>query len=272
MSTGIANAVASIVMRQIVAVGAGVKRKLQNLHARIAGFFQQLFNAGGHQSEVFCDNRHVAQALLHSLEELHLRAVKPLAVNSIFCSVGNRIELIKGSEVVDSGNVKHFGSAFNSSDPPVKACFLQIDPVIQGVAPKLTCFGEKIRRTSCHANRLQFVVQPEHLGICPGIGAVHRYINRHITKQQNAVVIGILFQFFPLLEEKELNEFPEHHVLIQIVEVVIDGIGISVLDQMIGPFCPGLVLEQLFHCHIQGIVCQPAIFVTHKVPVFLLIS
>ena len=174
--------------------------------------------------------------------------------------------------MVDPCYVEHFCCAFNASDPPVKTCFLKIDPVIQRVAPELTRLGEIIRRTSCDADGLSLVVEPEYVRISPCIGTVHSNVDRHIAEELYAVVVCILLKLSPLLIEQELYEFPEHYIFIEVIQVVSDGIGVSVFDQMIGPFGPRLVVKQLFNCHIERIVREPTILIAHEIPVFLLIS
>ena len=268
VGAGVDDVVIGIKMGQIDALAAVVERELEHLHAGVARSLEELGHAGGDQAEVFGDDRHVAQTRPDGVEQIHARAFQPIADDGVLGRIRDGIIFVKAAEVVDAGHVVELGSRRDAVDPPLVAGGLEVLPVIQRVAPQLAGRGEIVRRAARHADGMALLVQPEHLGVGPGVRAVHGDINRNVAKELDAQGIDVAAELLPLLIEQILKEFVEADVLVQIAAVGADGIGVAQADALILPLGPGAHAEGLLHRHIQRVVFQPgAVFADEVVEI-----
>ena len=261
------NRVLHVIVRQIVAGLAGVKGKLEHLHARIAGFCQKRFCRGGDVAEVLCDDRDITEFFLYSIEEIAAGSLDNFAVLGGLVAVGNLIVLCKSVEVVESDHIIELKVAGKALDPPVIAVLFEFFPVIDGVAPELTGRGEGIRRASRHDGGNEILVETEDIRVRPGRRTVHGHIEGDVADDLDALLRRIGVEFFPLAVKLELEEAVEIDIVGEFLRRKGQG---SLLAQALAfvPVCPGFSFIFFLQGHIQGIVKKPVVL---SLQVFLIL-
>ena len=119
MGAGVGNTVHRVVVGQIVAGAAGIagiKGKLQHLHAGKAAVPYQLPHGIAHVAKVFRNDIPFAQCLLHSAEKLNAGAFLPVTVCSGLAAVGNGEILVKTAEVVDAHYIVQLKAVLKAGD------------------------------------------------------------------------------------------------------------------------------------------------------------
>ena len=79
-------------------------------------------------------------------------------------------------------------------------------PVIQRVAPQLPVRGEIVGRHAGNGFGVAVTVDFQDFPVRPGVRAVERNIDRHVTEQLNTLLMGVGAQHFPLVVEQELQD------------------------------------------------------------------
>ena len=199
------------------------------------------------------------------MEQVHARAGQPVAEDGVLCRIGDGVVLVKAAEVVDARDVVELGGRGDAVDPPLVAGGLQVLPVVEGVAPELAGGGEVVRRAAGDAHGAALLVQPEDLGIGPGVRAVHGDVDRDVAKELDAKGVDVAAELLPLLVEEVLQELVEAHVLVQFLAVVADALGVAQADALVLPLGPGAHAEGLLDRHVERIVLQPAAVFAHEV-------
>ena len=138
-------------------------------------------------------------------------------------------------------------------------CLFVVIPVIQRIAPKLSCSREIIRRNSGNNGRIAILFKLEQLTVCPYICTVKCNKDRDIADDLNAIYMCIIANCVPLTEEDELN-----------VLVVFDGISQTLtpcsfnllirVTQIIFPLQPACTAVCILTCHEKRIIIQPILF------------
>ena len=264
MRTGVHYAIVGVFVGQIVVFFAAVKGKFEHLHARIAGLLHQLGHVGSQGAQVLRDDLKLAALLFHLAEELDARTLDPFAVDGVFSRIRNGVVARKRAEVVDTGDVIKLGRSLDALKPPLVVGLLEIIPVVERIAPELTGSREIIRRTACHRDGIAVVIELEDLGICPGVGAVHSDINRHIAQDLDAQTVDIGAERLPLLIKLELQELPKNDLVAQLILVAFQSVLLAHFD-VLGPLCPGRHVVVILHCHKQGVVFEPFAVLVHKI-------
>ena len=173
-------------------------------------------------------------------------------------AVGNGEVFIHAAEMVDSDSIVQPEALIQAGDPPLVSGLLVVIPLIQGVAPDLTVCGEGIGRTAGDGSGLVVLIQLEQVRMGPHIGRIQRNINGNITDDLDALVIGIILQLQPLLEELELQILLEFNIKVQLLPVVIQGIA-PVQTDILRPLGPADTAEEILQGHEQGIVLKPPV-------------
>ena len=259
VGTGVNHTVIVVVMGQVIVCAADIsliKSKLQYLHVGIAAVTDQLANTLGQQTQVFGNDTLLAQGVTQGVEQIHAGTLLPVAVLGAVRACGNGEVLIEATEVVNADHIIELVAVPHSGDPPVVARGFVVIPTVEGVAPNLAVGAEAIGRTACDLGGHVHLVQLEHLGLCPDIGAVGRHINGHIAYDLDVLIVGVFLQLAPLLVELKLQVFLELHLEVQLFPVVVQGKAIVHAD-IIGPLSPAGAAEEFLHRHKQGIVIQP---------------
>ena len=111
---------------------------------------------------------------------------------------------------------------------------------------------------------MALLVQPEHLGVGPGVGAVHRHVDRNVAKQLDAQRIDVAAELVPLLVEQVLQELVEADLVVQLLAVPGHGLGLVQADAFILPLGPRAVAELLLDGHVQRVVLHPGAVLLDK--------
>ena len=173
--------------------------------------------------------------------------------------------------MINTYHIIHLIGSPQTSHPPLIAGLLMIIPAIERIAPKLTSSRECIRRTASYCIRLIIHVKLEKLRICPNIGAVSRNINWNIANNLNALIIGILLQIIPLLEELKLHILLELYIKVKLLIVVHHSVAVTKLD-ILCPFSPVLTAKSCLNSHKQSIIIEPPVIFIHEIPELLIFS
>ena len=116
--------------------------------------------------------------------------------------------------------------------------------------------GEKVRWTTGYGDRCTQIIQLEQFRICPGIGTVKSHINRNISHNGNALLIGIFLQRFPLFCKIVLLEYVIPDIIFILLPVLCQRFWFAQFD-VFRPFVPGFALKPILQSHKQGIVFHP---------------
>ena len=137
MGSCVYHTVSVIFVSKIITVLTGVKGKLQYLHARVPAVAQKLIYRLCEKSQIFGNDIPLSQLFFHGVEQIHTGTLFPMAVLCRLISIGDRIILVKSSEMVDPHNIKEFEAVGDPAHPPSVVHSLVIIPAVQGIAPEL---------------------------------------------------------------------------------------------------------------------------------------
>ena len=256
VGAGVDDLVATQVVRQEDVLGIVQEGQLQHGHAGQAGVGQQLAQAVGLKPQVLGHQRQLAQRLFQGVEERHARAGRPFALACRGAGGRDSPVGVETAEVVDAHDVGQGQAAFDARDPPGVALFGVLGPAVQRVAPALAIHGEVVGRDAGHVRGPEILAQVEELGIGPGVGAVQRHEDGHVTHDADVVGVGVGADGLPLLLGHPLHEAPEQVVVAVVLADVLQG-GRLALGVVGRPFLPGLALVEAVQHHEQGVVVQP---------------
>ena len=116
-----------------------------------------------------------------AVEQSHTRCILPAAVDGGLFAVGNCPVAGKAPEVVDAHQVEQDQARADPVTPPAEIIVDHRLPVEERIAPKLTGLAEIIGRYTTYCDGFFLFVELEQSGVGPGIGTVHRYIDRNIS-------------------------------------------------------------------------------------------
>ena len=245
-----------IIVREIIALLAGVKGELKDFHSREARILYQLADRRCDVAEILRNDMNIAELLLYLPEEAHAGALDPFAVLRGLLAVRDLVILIERAEMIDAEYITELKAAPDPADPPLVMCLFQIFPVIDRIAPELTVRGKCIRRASGDLRRHIFLVEEEHFRVRPGVRAVDSGVERNIPDDLHAFFIRIAVKLFPLLLELILLEGEE----LDHVEMLRGGFDQSIRisgAEIFVPLRPGLPAVCKLDCHIQAVIVQP---------------
>ena len=256
MCAGIADAVAAIGVRQVVAGFPRIKGELKHLHAGESAAFEQKPHFVGQEAEILRDDLEAGERLLQPIHKVCARAENPFTVARGRRIRGNTPIGGKPAEVVDAHTVKQGAGGAHAAHPPRVTGLLHIVPIIDRVAPKLTVRGEIVRRNTRDAARMALVVELELLRCAPDIGGIKRNIDRQIADDLDLPLVCVGAELRPLLVEEALQVLIESHVL---AEAFPRGGKRPFLAhaQFIRPVFPGDAAVFVLERHEQRIIVQP---------------
>ena len=237
-----------MVVRKIGSLCSAVESKVNNLHARISGTLNKLYYRRSKITKILSYHIHLSQHFLHPCKESIARTLFPFAYYSIFSAVRNGIIGIKTSEMVYSYSIIKLKSPGHTLHPPLVAGLLMIIPVIERVAPKLTCSRKGIRRTACNRYRGKIFIKLEKFRICPGIRRVKGHIDRHISDYLYSLFIGIFFKLLPLYIKHPLNKNVKFYLISQFLFVLFKCLRLTKSESFL-PLTPGYSVLRILYSH-----------------------
>ena len=93
--------------------------------------------------------------------------------------------------MVQAIDVKSCQAGSQSFKPPTVTLFFKRLPGIHGESPQLACFGEIVRRHSCHHRGVSIGIEFEKFGMRPDIGAFMGYEQGNIADQLDSFGVAI---------------------------------------------------------------------------------
>ena len=111
--------------------------------------------------------------------------------------------------MVDAHNVKKLSAVADPVQPELIVLLLHVVPVVDGIAPSLSCLAEIVRRNACYEDGTSVRVQKEIVLSSPHIHRVHAHVEGHIPHDTDTVFVGRFFHLHPLAEEHILKEHLE---------------------------------------------------------------
>ena len=254
-------------MGPVVVCAAHVRRvngELQHLHIGISAVPHQCADAIGHESQILGNDADVPQVTADGIEQLHAGSLLPMPASGGFCVRGDGEIFVKAPEMVNAHHVVELEAVPHPADPPGKVRAAVEIPVVQGISPDLTVLGECIRRTARNGGGGVVLVQLEQLRVRPDVRPVGRNVNGDVPHDLDVLAVGVGFQAAPLLVEFELHVLLELYVEVQLPVVMLQSKA-PVHPDILRPGAEGLVVEEDFQRHEQGVVVQPPAVVPDEV-------
>ena len=142
-------------------------------------------------------------------------------------------------------------------------------PVIERVAPQLSCSRERIRRTPCHSGRVVVLIELKEFRRSPCICTVERDVDRDISDDLDALRIGICVELLPLSVKLILLETIEINLFGKLLPCLRKSSLISVAQRSF-PLFPAHTVIPVFDRHIKGIILKPVIIFVYKASKFFI--
>ena len=257
MRAGVADAVGRVVVGPVVGVVAGVKGKLNDLHAGETRVGEQLGDLGRHVAQVLGDELELGEGLLERADQPHAGAGDPTAVLGRGLPRGHRPVALEAAEVVHADHVVQAPRACQATLPPGETVLLHRLVVVERVAPQLAVGREGVGRAAGDAHGQVLLVQLEAPGVGPDVGGVERHVDRQVADDADAAVVGVRAQGLPLAEEEVLDVGEEPDVILELGRVARDGLRAVHADALIGPVGPGDHAKVALDGHEERVVVEP---------------
>ena len=162
--------------------------------------------------------------------------------------------------MVDADDVIELLRAADAADPPSEAVLCHGLVIVERVAPELPVLAEAVGRDTGDLGGHIVLVKLEHLGFCPHVGGIHRYIDGKIADDADAERVDVRLERLPLAEEEKLNVGEELYILAQLGAVALDDLAaLAAADVLVVPLRPRLHAEVALERHEERIVRQPAL-------------
>ena len=213
MRAGVADAVARIAMRQIVARLTRIEGKLEHLHTREARILLQADDLLGQEAKILGNQAQLREGLLERTDEVVAGAFDPMAVPCSRLAIGHCPVALQTAEVVDTDHVKQARGGADTLLPPCVAVLTHPIPVIERISPELAVLREIIRRAAGHTGRRSGLVELEQRRIRPDIAGIIGHIDRQVTDDLDPLLVDIASQTLPLLIEQILQVGKEPAIL-----------------------------------------------------------
>ncbi len=207
MGAGVHHGVAGVVMWQVRIRWVAVESELEHFHPWRADLFPHFLYLWGDESQVFHDHGHVAECLLHFLEEINARAFDPAAFLRRWHPCGYLPVRIEPPEVIQADDIHHPEDSLEPRYPPGVAVPRHRVPAVEWISPKLTGFAVQIWGNPGDHRRAQLIIQEEEVWVRPCVGAVVGDEDRDVADDLHATLACVPPQGAPLVEEDELDEF-----------------------------------------------------------------
>src|SRR6185503_2726765 len=130
----------NIIMRQVAILRVTGKCVLKDAHPRKTESVAKLLDFARHHAEVLGNDGQSAQRAFNRAEKFTARHVYPLTFLGCLVTAGHFPRSDKPAKMIDADDISQLKCLPKSPDPPAKAVTLHCVPVVDRVAPELTCF------------------------------------------------------------------------------------------------------------------------------------
>ena len=231
-----------------------IESELQDLHTGEIRVGEQFPHVLGDEAQILGDDPSPGEFLTHTAEQFQTGRAFPFSVAGRALSVGDGVIAGKTAEVVDTYQIVDGEILLHPIQPPAKAVFLHLFPVVDGIAPQLTVGGESVGGTSRHHGGIVIFIQQELLRRTPYVHAVVSHVDGHIADDQNTLFVGVVAHGTPLLHKGVLDPFPE---------AALAGKGVHLRACFVDVFVarlpggPGAIAVVDLQSHKQRIIIEP---------------
>ena len=256
VGAGVDDAVPGVGVGQIIARLPAVKRKLHDLHARVAAGCQHRLDFRGQIAQILGDDAAFAQGFVQGVDEGAVGAFDPLAACRRLVGSRDGVVALKAAEMVDANHIVDRGGVLHPAFPPCKALGLMAGPVVERVAPELAIGCKGIRRAAGHLRQVYLAVGLEQFRPGPQVAGIGADVDGDVAHQQDALAVGVVLQRVPLGVEEELDRL---EVADRLGQPLLRGRESRRLPgaQIVRPVAEtGLMLLGL-DCHKEGVIVQP---------------
>ena len=199
---------------QILLLREGIERvfsvridgKHQHLHALQAVVLLQYKHLRAQVAQILRHQADAGKLLKQGVDHLIARRFDPFALHRRGAGGRDLPEGIEGPEMIDTDDVEQLIAVADPVHPELIAVFLQVVPVIDGVAPPLSGGAEIIRRHAGDEDRPSVRIQQEIVPAAPYVHGVHAHIEGHVSHDADARVVRGLLHLHPLGIEQVLEE------------------------------------------------------------------
>ena len=153
MSARIDHDVLVIVVRQIDIFRVTTKSELQDAHAGKSKVITQLFHVRSNDSEVFGDDRQLAERFANCREQFPARRFNPAATFRSLVTAGNFPTSGKPPKMIDTRDINQPQSRPHSLNPPFESIGKHAIPVEDRIPPVLPSLAEIIGRHARNHHR-----------------------------------------------------------------------------------------------------------------------
>jgi len=206
MRSRVNDIIMAVIMRKVGITRSTVESKLQDQHPGNIETLPERLHLRCDDAKVLGDERQspTFDGVEQRLQQGCPGRLDPAAFHRCLRMRGYLPISLKPAKVVNSNPVIQHELPLEPREPPAKTIGLHALPPIMRIAPALSGRREIVRRNTRNDTGTSMLVEIEFIPSGPDIGAVARYKNRDIAKEQDAAVIGIRPQSLPLLEKDKL--------------------------------------------------------------------
>ena len=172
VGAGIGDGVRDHAVREIEVAATVCETELEDTHAGHAVVLAEFVDLLGDDTEIFGDERKIAEDIAETLEEVMAGGFDPLAVDGGLFVGGDGPVGLEAAEVIEADDVVEGEGAANAGDPPVEAVVFEDVPAVEGIAPALAGGGEVVWGDAGDAEGAEVGVELEDAGRRPDVGGV----------------------------------------------------------------------------------------------------
>ena len=200
-------------IRRIQAAAQTAEGKLQHHHAGELKMIAQTPNLIGNEAQILHHNRQFAQFVPECVKKFIARSMHPAATHSSGGTGWDFPITLKCPKMVNTHHIHLVQRCLNALNPPSETGLFQSIPIVERIAPALAGLTEKIGWNTGDHGWSALMVQLKDLLIGPDINAVGGNKNGNIANNPDPLLVSILSQAGPLLEEVELPHLPNSNRL-----------------------------------------------------------
>ena len=211
---------------------------------------------GREKAQILRDDVMPADRLFDGLEKCRTGALAPDAFFRGLAGSPHAIVGFKAAEVIEAHDIELRAGMCHTADPPGIALLFVHVPAVERIAPELSRFGKRIRRTARHLDHVRFLIQIKELRIRPDIRRIIGDINRQIADDPYPFPGGMGLESAPLSVKDELNKIAEADFIRVLPSGQIERTR-PAQAQILLPGVPGLSAVRFLERHEQRIIRQP---------------
>ena len=129
-------------------------------------------------------------------------------------------------------------------------------PAIERIAPALAGRGKVVGRHAGYADRLQFLVEFEDLGMNPDVGRIHVDEDGHVAQDAYRTACSSLLEKVPLLRKSKLQHLLDHALARVLGGGLGEGLRIAAA-QRLGPFGPRAGIKRAAQHGVERVIVEP---------------